>query len=143
MRDVAILEHILLDWRIWDKAVEKDWQYLLWQLEQLLKPPDAASKNCPSRASFNINCFIKANAVVRILLTSKVGYPVPLCLLARISQYRITRKFDKELNLAVWQLRRPPNENLPILFSPAMCNDVMHTVVLLAPPGTTLRELYI
>ena len=137
MRDVAILEHILLDWRIWDKALEKDWQYLLWQLEQLLKPPDAASKNCPSRASFNINCFIKANAVVRILLTSKVSNSVPLCLLARISQYHIAGKFDEELNLVVGETTKL------ILFLPAMRNDVMHAVALLAPPGTTLRELYV
>ena len=79
VRDIAILEHILLDWRIWDKAVEDVWKYLLWQLEQLLKPPDvatvefASSKNCPSQESFNIKCFLKANAIVRILLTSKVS----------------------------------------------------------------------
>ena len=29
-------------------------------------------------------------------------------------------------------------KNLSMLFSPAMCNDVMHAVVLLAPPGTPL-----
>ena len=58
------------------------------------------------------------------------------------TQYRIAGKFDEDLNLAVWRLGLKPPNYPPILFSPVMCNDVMHAVALLAPPGTRLRELY-
>ena len=52
-------------------------------------------------------------------------------------------KFDGELNLVVWWSGlRLPNLNLPILFLPTMHNDVLHVVVLLAPPGVPLHELY-
>ena len=77
VKDVDLLEHILLDWRIWDRAAPGVWEYLLWQLEQLITPPEVANKECPNRENYNIECFLKAGAIVRILLTSKVCHVPP------------------------------------------------------------------
>ena len=63
MKDPVVLRHILLDWRIWHKAPEGVWEKLLWKLEQLLTSSD-----------INRECFHKAEAIVKILLTSKVKY---------------------------------------------------------------------
>ena len=62
MKDVPVLEHILLDWRIWHKASEETWKWLLWKLEKLLAEESTVNKQC----------FNRAGAIVKLLLTSKV-----------------------------------------------------------------------
>lgn len=62
VQDVSVLEHILLDWRIWHVAPEGVWEKVLWSLEQLLTREGSAS-----RESFG-----KAKAIIKILLISKV-----------------------------------------------------------------------
>ena len=62
VKDVPVLEHILLDWRIWHKASEETWKWLLWKLEKLLAEESTVNKQC----------FNRAGAIVKLLLTSKV-----------------------------------------------------------------------
>ena len=70
---------------------------------------------------------------VSITLTKKLARK--FCL------YHIAGKFDRELNLAIRV------ENCQIitcqLFSSTTCNDLMHAVAFLVPPGAPLHELYI
>ena len=65
MKDIEVLEHILLDWHIWHQASEEVWSKLLQQLEDLLNPNTAD-------AEMNQIHFQHANAIVKILLMSKV-----------------------------------------------------------------------
>ena len=62
IKSLAVLESILLDWRIWHKASEGVWEKLLENLEHLLTVEDTA----------NVQSFYDAQAIVKILLTSKV-----------------------------------------------------------------------
>ena len=66
VKDVQILEYILLDWRIWHRAETEVWSGLLWQLEQLLNPDNPHVKS-------NHLQFTEAKALIKILLTSKVS----------------------------------------------------------------------
>ena len=94
VQNVLVLEHILLDWRIWHRAEEEVqwlqcivscvlelsihtiyfhvctcqvWQSILWQLQKLLSPEEAGEA-----LDTNIECFHKSLAIIKILLTSKV-----------------------------------------------------------------------
>ncbi len=62
VQDVSVLEHILLDWRIWHAAPKGVWEKVLWTLEQLLTRDSSVNKES----------FRKAEAIVKILLISKV-----------------------------------------------------------------------
>uniref|UniRef100_A0A1X7VEE8 Uncharacterized protein n=2 Tax=Amphimedon queenslandica TaxID=400682 RepID=A0A1X7VEE8_AMPQE len=64
IKHTDILEHILLDWHIWCRSPVEVWQMLLWQLEQLLSPEN-------SHSELNRNHFLAAEALKKILLTSK------------------------------------------------------------------------
>lgn len=64
VKDIEVLEHILLDWHIWHQASEEVWSKLLQQLEDLLNPDTAD-------AEMNQIHFQHANAIVKILLMSK------------------------------------------------------------------------
>ncbi len=61
---VSVLQHVLLDWRVWHKAEEGVWSKLLTELEQLLSHEKFASIN---REQFG-----RAGAIKLILLTTKV-----------------------------------------------------------------------
>ena len=65
VKDIEVLEHILLDWHIWHQASEEVWSKLLQQLEELLNPNTAD-------AEMNQVHFQHSNAIVKILLMSKV-----------------------------------------------------------------------
>ena len=67
VKNVQVLEHILLDWHIWSHSPEGVWKMLLGQLEQLLNPDN-------SHVLSNQTHFMEAKALVKILLTSKVCY---------------------------------------------------------------------
>ena len=94
VQNVLVLEHILLDWRIWHRAEEEVqwlqcivscvlelsihtiyfhvctcqvWQSILWQLQKLLSLEEAGEA-----LDTNIECFHKSLAIIKILLTSKV-----------------------------------------------------------------------
>lgn len=66
---VPVLNHILLDWRIWHKAPQGVWEKLLCHLEQLLVTP---SNGIVSQSSVNWHSFLESNAIGKLLLTSKV-----------------------------------------------------------------------
>ena len=63
IKDVSILSHVLLDWRIWHKAPPTVWEKLLRQLDDLIS----------SGNDVNFRAFADAEAIVKILYTSKVS----------------------------------------------------------------------
>ena len=62
VKDISVLSHILLDWRIWHKALPTVWEKLLRQLDDLLASGD----------DVNIMAFAEAMAIIKILYTTKV-----------------------------------------------------------------------
>lgn len=69
VKDVSILSHVLLDWRIWHKASPTVWEKLLRQLNDLLSSGD----------DINVRAFVDAKAIIKILITSKVKNSVTCC----------------------------------------------------------------
>ena len=63
IKDVSILSHVLLDWRIWHKAPPTVWEKLLRQLDNFLSSGD----------DVNLRAFADAKAIIKILYTSKVN----------------------------------------------------------------------
>ena len=63
IKDVSILSHVLLDWRIWHKAPPTVWEKLLRQLDDFLSSGD----------DVNFRAFADAQAIIKILYTSKVS----------------------------------------------------------------------
>ena len=63
IKDISILSHVLLDWRIWHKALPAVWEKLLRQLDSLLSSGDYV----------NVRAFADAKAIIKILYTSKVS----------------------------------------------------------------------
>ena len=66
---VPVLNHILLDWQIWNKAPTCVWEQLLCQLELLLITP---SKGVVSHTSINWSAFMEAKAIAKLLMATKV-----------------------------------------------------------------------
>ncbi|XP_066881781.1 lysosomal-trafficking regulator [Kogia breviceps] len=65
IQDVKLLEELLLDWRIWNKAEQGVWETLLAALEVLLRADH-------QQQMFNIKQLLKARVVHHFLLTCQV-----------------------------------------------------------------------
>ncbi|CAI9531593.1 unnamed protein product [Staurois parvus] len=65
IKDIQLLEHLLLDWKIWSKAEEGVWEMLLTSLQILIRD------NHPLKV-FNIKQFLKARVVHHFLLACQI-----------------------------------------------------------------------
>nr|XP_045006323.1 lysosomal-trafficking regulator isoform X2 [Jaculus jaculus] len=65
IKDVKLLEELLLDWKIWNKAEQGVWETLLSALEVLIRAEHPQQQ-------FNIQQLLKAQVVHRFLLTCQV-----------------------------------------------------------------------
>ncbi|KAM5163021.1 lysosomal-trafficking regulator [Mantella aurantiaca] len=65
IKDIQLLEHLLLDWKIWSKAEDGVWEMLLTSLQILIRD------NHPLKV-FNIKQFLKARVVHHFLLACQI-----------------------------------------------------------------------
>lgn len=85
VRNVAIFQHFLLNWKIWEKAKQG-------VLEMLLATIDILVHGSHSYYKFNIIQFQKAQLVQQILIGCQVRLTVPLYKETKCERERISRR---------------------------------------------------